>query len=248
MANASGIVCAIVEPRNHAALLDVVENVHAQIGCDIDLLHGRQNETLAKQVQAALPPAAVRLHRLPVDDLTTETYSDLLTSTAFWNRIRVMNPQSSHALIFQTDSGVCAPHTHSHDSSLLAAQRFEYCGAPWPPPNGVGNGGFSLRHIDATRTLLQTRAAPKGSEMAEDIFFSFHLRTCPRDTALRFAAESSFRGGSDPPLGFHAWWKHESADALAVCPQATRNHLLNAFHDAQSTAVDELGRALNNCG
>ena len=76
-----------------------------------------------------------------------------------------------HVLIFQTDSGVCAPLAAA-DSALRAALQHEYCGAPWPPQNDpqVGNGGFSLRDIDATRRLLLSRRqVPKGSEVPEDL-------------------------------------------------------------------------------
>ena len=241
----SSVACAIVEPRNHCALLDTVANVHASLGCGVDLFHGEDNVQLAKHVRDGLPSGAVTLHQLPVKGLTTSGYSDLLMTSQFWDQLRAANPEHSHVLIFQTDSGVCAPLAAA-DSALRAALQHEYCGAPWPPQNDpqVGNGGFSLRDIDATRRLLLSRRqVPKGSEVPEDLFFSRHLDTCPRETAVRFSAETSYQAGGRPPMGFHAWWKYYPPPVLTVCPQAAHNHFLNAFHETQESAIDALAPA-----
>lgn len=239
------IACAIVEPRNHCALLDAVANVHESIGCRVDLMHGTENAELAQHVQDRLPKGAVRLHQLPLKDLTTAEYSDMLMKSDFWDRLREANREHSHVLIFQTDSGTCRPVS---SSMLQEALKHEYCGAPWPRKRGspqVGNGGFSLRDIDATRRLLLRKAAPSGKHTAEDVFFSRSLGTCPREVAVRFSAESSYRAGPTPPIGFHAWWKFYNPDTLALCPQASQNHFLNVLHATQTKAVDALVKGYN---
>ena len=242
-------LCAIVEPRNHCALLDTVRNVSEALDCRVLLAHGTGNEGLAKEVARALPPGRVSLERLPAENLTPCSYSDVLMSTDMWEVIRENAKGVSHVLIFQTDSGVCRqPDDAGTDPLLGRAADYEYCGAPWPPPGeGVGNGGFSFRDIKASLRVLQTSPVPKGADVPEDVFFSSNLRTCPRDLALSFAAETTWR--ADAPLGFHAWWKHGRALAEGTiasnCPQAHANHFLNRLHAAQGTAMEKYREALS---
>jgi len=242
-------LCMIVEPRNHCALLDTVRNVSEALDCRVLLAHGTGNESLAKEVEQALPPGRVSLERLPTENLTPYAYSDVLMSTSMWERIRENAEGASHVLIFQTDSGVCRQPDEAGTNSLLGrASHYEYCGAPWPPPGeGVGNGGFSFRDVEASLRALQTSPVPKGSDVPEDVFFSSNLQTCPRALALSFAAESTWR--TEAPLGFHAWWKYGGALAEGAiannCPQAHKNHFLNRLHAAQGMAMETYREALS---
>lgn len=67
-------------------------------------------------------------------------YSQLLRLTPeFWNQFT-----GDRVLVHQEDSWIF------NTKHILPALEWEYCGAPWPihmklAPNGVGNGGFSLR-------------------------------------------------------------------------------------------------------
>jgi hypothetical protein len=238
-------LCAIVEPRNHCALIDAINNVSSAIDCEVVLFHGRQNRELAFTAQDRASPRRVTLEELGVDNLTGEEYSDMLMSASFWNTVEQRAGNRSDVLIFQTDSGICwRPDDPRIPETLASLARNEYCGAPWPEPGEhVGNGGFSYRNIAATqRALREVDAVPQGSDVPEDVFFSSALDVCPRETALSFSAETTWR--AQAPLGFHAWWKFaDSTVREPSCPQAGVNQFLNYLTTTHADALSAFGGA-----
>jgi hypothetical protein len=101
-----------------------------------------------------------------------------------------------HLLLFQTDSIILRP-------GLEDFARFDYIGAPWhlenerwsqpalkaALPDGVGNGGFSLRSPAAMAAIAEaaaTAGAPHPSHPTEqeDVFFAAAVQ---RDSSLRLA-------------------------------------------------------------
>ena len=143
-------MCAIVEPRNHCALENVIENVASALTCTVLLFHGTDNSELARGIQKRIGEDKVKLQALSVTNLAAEEYSDLLLSSSFWKQLQAHDvDQTDRVLIFQTDAGLCASSGRPLvDAILESAWAYEYCGAPWPNPGaGVGNGGFSTRSI-----------------------------------------------------------------------------------------------------
>lgn len=233
-------LCAIVEPRNHCALLDAVHNVSSAVDCDVVLFHGRQNRELALAVQERSSADRIRLEQIEVDNLSAEDYSDVLMSAPFWNTIaKQAGDKNDDVLIFQTDSGVCWSADDRRIPDMLAVlAENEYCGAPWPKPGDhVGNGGFSYRNIAASqRALREAEVVPQGQDVPEDVFFSSALSVCPRDTALSFSAETTWR--SQTPFGFHAWWKYAGSGVReASCPQSGINQFLGYLNTTHAEAL-----------
>ena len=240
-------LCAIIEPRNHCALIDSVRNVSDAVDCDVVLFHGRQNRELATTAQERLGRSRIKLEQIEEDNLTSEQYSDILMSRPFWDTIaKHAGGQCENVLIFQTDSGVCFPAGDQRTDDVFAnLNKTEYCGAPWPKPGDhVGNGGFSYRNIAASqRVLRDAEVVPPGGDVPEDVFFSSALRVCPRDTALAFSAETTWR--SQAPLGFHAWWKYARNDDWdATCSQAGTNQFLNHLNTTQAEALKAFSSAV----
>eukprot|EP00887_Chlorella_sp_A99_P005834 scaffold1.g5834.t1 len=129
----------------------------------------------------------------------------MLTSPWFWSIIR-----TERVLFFQTDSIM----VHGHVGQFL---QYDYVGAPWHQanerwsysvfrtlmPDGVGNGGFSLRSIPAM-TALSTRFGGNLSvTVQEDFMYVYRMsedkaryRLAPRNTAYAFCLEASVEAGA----------------------------------------------------
>lgn len=198
--------CVIVEPRNHAALSTVVNNVAGHLPCELVLFHGAKNRSLAEEIRDQHPDR-MRLEAMLVDNLTISDYNALFFNEDFWKRI---GPDSSTALIYQVDSGICGT-TRLQREALDEALRYEYCGAPWRHeyylPEKGGNGGFSTRSVGASR-----RACAEASNLDrtsyEDVAFSRVLEGCPRSVGQNFSLETD-APGSGEPFGFHKTWNYQ---------------------------------------
>lgn len=165
------------------------------------------------------------------------TYSLLLLRDDFYARFDAFE----HVLVHQTDA-----FTFRDDLAEFCAMDYHYFGAPfaegyaWPSysPRGlshvvnrfpslkpkkkvyVGNGGYSLRHVEATRRLLRDDwLASRTYTGHEDIYFATRaltrwrktFRICDVDTARRFAIDEAPRAEYAKlgrlPMGCHAWQK-----------------------------------------
>lgn len=167
----------------------------------------------------------IRLDDAPREKFSVQSYSDLLKSAAFWNKI-----PEDRCLIVQDDGMIVRPGVEQF-------LEYDYTGAPWVrhPGNNfletaanplmVGNGGVSLRncrvmeqickhHPQAARELF----ANFGQELPEDCFFSRFVyrdghKLCPEQLAKGFACEQVLHSST---LGFHKPWPyHSPADVQA---------------------------------
>jgi hypothetical protein len=129
-------------------------------------------------------------------------YNNIMLNITFWKSLSMY----SHVLIFQTD-------TMMFKYGIENYLKYDYIGSPWPLTyglaNGVGNGGFSLRSIQALIQCLEKKdeiiiKPYKNSENnlitfnnihPEDVFFSFAMNQlkfniAPPNIASYFANET----------------------------------------------------------
>jgi hypothetical protein len=161
-------------------------------------------------------------------------YNKLLTSISFYKRFE----NYSYVLILQPDAIIL-----NNDLAFWTQQNYDYIGAPWPkgfslPINiknipidddilcttFVGNGGLSLRNINACINLLEefNDVANQWREVghAEDLFFSFLGNLSLNFRLPNIVTAANFSHDIDPiylnkliknksPFGVHAWAKYE---------------------------------------
>jgi hypothetical protein len=180
-ANPVQLTCCIVEPRIMMELRGVLNNIakiYKNQAVGLVIYHGTQNETFVKEIIKGWENVILR--NLNVANLQISEYSTLLTQTNFYRSFN-----SSHVLIFQTDSHIFSPIPPIYYT-------FDYIGAPWPSPygNGCGNGGISLRNI---KTMIDV-STENGVTFAEDIYFSQqNIKVCNNKTIHeQFSVETIF--------------------------------------------------------
>lgn len=200
----------IVEPREHPALAPVLRNVCTELG-DIPMVvvHGQDNGDF---VRAAIPEACSRVstYELNARNLTSQSYSALLTSPVLWQTL-----SAKHVLVFQTDAGICEGRD---PQPLLDALDSDYCGAPWSwdEAGGGGNGGFSLRN--RVKMLRLCPDAPVQDN--EDLYFA---RACAADAACSVcsppvaAAFANETTEHEDSWAFHRNWSYRDGALLADC-------------------------------
>ena len=91
----------------------------------------------------------IKVIKLNYDNLTTSTYSVLLASTDFWNKLT-----GDKILLYQEDTCI-------FKSNIEDFLDYDYVGAPWPKEQNdnsllVGNGGFSLRSKKAMIDVINS--------------------------------------------------------------------------------------------
>ncbi len=199
-------VCAIVEPRKHAALQMAVTSVLNKISdWDIVIFHGFDNQQWVYTLFENEPRVSYK--SLACSNLDINEYNRLLTSSDFYKHFQ----GSEYVLIFQSDSML-------FQSSPFQIQDFlgwDYVGAPWkdkPAANG-GNGGLSLRKVAVMIHTCQKFPYPTGRALNEDVYFSRKkLSFAPRSLSSQFSVESilgqTFHFGCHKPwdsLLLHEW-------------------------------------------
>lgn len=125
-------------------------------------------------------------------------YNRFMTSTTMWDIL-----PDGHCLIFQ------------HDSTMLRTGieeffKYDYCGAPWKFQDHGGNGGYSLRRVEAMR--YYTREYKWNPSLGyEDVWLSNIMindemySLAPREVCKKFSCETIFELGT---LGMHAISKY----------------------------------------
>jgi glycosyltransferase involved in cell wall biosynthesis len=140
--------------------------------------------------------------------ITRNSYNSLLYELEFWNKVNC-----EKVLVYQSDTFIFK----DFDESFL---EWDYIGAPWGPSRHsdlikiqnnfsnelyVGNGGFSLRSVEAIKWCLKTKKAPPNfmdpnlTHMFEDIFFSHQIemseqyKLAPLSIANKFSFEHIYR-------------------------------------------------------
>ncbi|MCI8402870.1 MAG: hypothetical protein HFI38_12410 [Lachnospiraceae bacterium] len=148
-----------------------------------------------------------------------DSYNQMMLSEAFYIRFI----KYEYILIFQLDAFAISDSLQS-----FCDYGYDYIGAPWlkgmrylrSSERGVwfvGNGGFSLRRVEAFMTILR-RLSTESVNRHEDIFWAscdsadFHV--APMDIALKFSFEQDVRqcyeqNNNELPFGCHAWEKYD---------------------------------------
>ena len=148
---------------------------------------------------------SIRIIKLDINNLSPSDYSELLTSSNFWNHFH-----GEKLLIYQEDSFLF------HSLEIETFMEYDYVGAPWNKIQddnsyGVGNGGFSLRSKSIMLEVIG-KVLPKSLvigqftkkyitntnsyTLPEDVYFTKSMidynigKVAPRDVALRFSQES----------------------------------------------------------
>lgn len=166
---------------------------------------------MATTNSVALPPTTTK---------RVAAYNRLLLSAAFYAAFR----DYDYVLIYQLDCLV-----FSSDLDRWCDRGWDYAGAPWflgyqaGPDGGLwraGNGGLSLRRVEAFSSLLgrpDVRAFLESYQGQEDVFWSIIAKTFePRfsvpepQEAIAFSIESHPRhcfalAGNALPFGCHYW-------------------------------------------
>ena len=134
-----------------------------------------------------------------MDNLLIHEYSELLTSSFFYEKIK-----STHLLIFQTDSFIFKQIPQKYFN-------YDYIGARWPDakkPNNYGNycgnGGFSLRKKTA---MINACLNTKRKHHPEDIFFAhakgLHLPDVNLQHNFSLETSNEERHKKISPIGCH---------------------------------------------
>lgn len=199
----------IVEPRKHAALPYVLNNILTNLSDDWDIVicHGTVNlEYIQNIIKYQLQKFASRitLVNLGVENMDIVQYNELLTSHKFYEYI-----PTEMFLVFQTDTIIIPQNAHLISGFL----EYDYVGAPWTDEQ-VGNGGLSFRRKSKMLELIQK--VPFIKEEAEDGFFSQHSGRPNNDLSIkvhkpssekakRFSVETVFY---EQPFGCHKPWAY----------------------------------------
>jgi hypothetical protein len=228
-ANASK-VAVLVEPRQHYALEFAVRNALLHLPNDwaIHVFHGTTNQQYAIDMLSNV--SNVRFTQLPLAIMDIPDYNALLKSSSFWQGMA-----ADKVLIFQTDSVMV-------DHSIGDFMEFDYVGAPWHRenerwslinkdiPQGVGNGGLSLRTTKSMLEIISRYGSTSDSSEQEDVFFAKHIersgfRLAPRQQAYHFCMEVpcvDLQEKSGGPFALHAAWYYFRDD------EKLRNMLMKA--------------------
>jgi hypothetical protein len=198
-------------------------------------------------------PLGLRVQRFPDACFTSvASYNQLCLTPAFYEAFRGYE----YILTYQLDCLV-----FSGDLDRWCDRDWDYAGAPWFPdfsagPEGglwrVGNGGFSLRRVDALLHVLQRPDVARFLETyqgQEDVFWSFEAQKydpsfrIPEPTeAVAFSIESNPRhcfalNGNALPFGCHYWnridrpfWAHFLAPGVQPMPTTALSALNDTHH------------------
>jgi hypothetical protein len=158
----------------------------------------------------------IRVIKTDDTNLTVSEYSKMLTSLKFWESLK-----GEKILIYQEDSFI-------FKSNIMDFMEWDYIGAPFPigtndTPNGVGNGGLSLRtksimmevinKISPTKTHYNSSTTDymKDNKLdypPEDVYFSKNMqelnigKVADWNTASEFSSETSVNNS----FGGHKFW------------------------------------------
>lgn len=204
----------LIEPRDHKYLGRVLENMSCLVpNAALTIVHSKENAATLRDLVGAT--SRVKLIPHFTENLTRDTYSELMTSPELWDMF-----SSKQVLLFQTDSGM-------RHNNLLRFMQYDYVGAPWNWPVTrdndaricVGNGGFSLRTRALMKDICCKFKYDPVSDEAEDIFFARYLVDY-NDAQLPTKAEAGMF----------------SVEHLALHPDPMAFHKAYSFHPPEQVA------------
>lgn len=200
-------VAFVIEPRHHSAIEYVLENVdkHIPDNWQIWWFHGPRTEALSiiQDMKYDWRHKTV-CKPLPVDNFTTEEYSEYMMRPEFWSQFPVEN-----LLVFQTDSVFLSRSPHVLEEFM----DYDYVGAPisahdelWDMQ--VGNGGFSFRKKSAMLKVLRFAPPSSQDKKVEDLYFCrkgrHMINIAPYSVAAKFAMQQ--RTKEPYPMAIHKIW------------------------------------------
>ena len=209
----------LIEPRIHYALEYVLKNglYHLDSRWGVTLVHSILNRDFILAIEKSV--RGMRRIELPITYMDIPYLNKLLTSISFWQNFR----DTDRVLMIQTDGLLL----HGNVERFL---KYDFIGAPWHRenerwgklsetlPEGVGNGGMSLRSPKAMlRVLHQYKASGQ-----EDLFYIIkmvgdcHYTLPERQIAYDFAREvpCSDLNMTNIPMMIHAYWYYWQGHAL----------------------------------
>jgi len=201
----------IIEPREHKALLYVLNNFLENLSNEwsIIIFHGNNNieyvNNCLLQIEENSRRRIIKLVNLQVDNLDAKSYSSLFIAESFYDNI-----PTETFLVFQTDSIILKENKDNINLFL----EYDYVGAPWIINNSVGNGGLSLRKKSKMLEIIKSK---EYKEENEDYYFCLNVDekisyNVPNyEKAKSFSVETTF---FESPFGIHNCWKHLNENSL----------------------------------
>ena len=198
--NENKYTAIIIEPREHKALLFVLENFIKNLSNEWNFIifHGNKNYNFINNILNSSNLLKNNIHKIKlininVDNLSIQDYNNILVSKEFYNYI-----PTETFLIFQTDTMICPENKHLINDFI----KYDYVGAPWS--FGVGNGGLSLRKKSKMLEIINNNIYNNENE---DIFFTHNntrMNIPSLDDAKKFSVETIYNYNS---FGVHKlWW------------------------------------------
>lgn len=202
----------IVEPRQHKALVFVLENFLENLSHEwnVIIFHGNKNETFLDNIiknNLSSYKSRIKKINLKVDNLTITDYNNLLVSHEFYNYI-----PTEVFLVFQTDTVICEEYKGLINNFI----QYDYVGAPWIDYNNncIGNGGLSLRRKSKMLEIIDT-CPYNGSN--EDVYFvncdKVKLNIPSIEKANTFSIETIF---NDKSFGVHKTWNYLNQNEITA--------------------------------
>jgi hypothetical protein len=202
-------VC-LIEFRKHNYMKSVLYNmcnIYGGTDTTLYIIHGTENELFVKDIIKDW--SNVRTIKYDHNNIDIARYNDIMTSYDFYNRF-----ETEFVLIFQTDTIIRKQIPEEFF-------QYKYVGAPWKgypndfPDNPhiqlgnklVGNGGFSLRHVEKMKEICSKYLYQNSEKkINEDVFITNYLNAfdVPKvELAKQFAVEWIF---FEDPVGLHHVW------------------------------------------
>jgi len=196
----------------------IIRNAILKLGdlWSFTIVCGNKNIHFIKNIVNAIS-MNIKVIKLDYDNMTRNEYSNYLMTLHFWNLFK-----GDKILIYQEDSLILK-------KNIMDFINYDYIGAPFPKwtddtPNGVGNGGLSLRNRHKMIEVIQKcpiahfkigNSTKSYMDMVgmvnvpEDVYFSKNLQdhnignVSNWDAAYNFSSESIFNPNS---FGCHQFW------------------------------------------
>lgn len=163
------------------------------------MFHGTENEEFVRDACKDL--TRIVFHNMRCNNLTLRAYNRMLCRPDFYKKF-----STEYVLIFQTDS-ILFPQSPFEIEDFFG---YDYVGAPWKwyleadPSFRGGNGGLSLRRVEAMKNVLRTYPYPRQQQYPEDLYLChLPINIAPQEISQRFSVESVYY---PTPFGAHKPW------------------------------------------
>lgn len=230
-----------VENRKNELLIACLRITARNIGTDrILMVLCTHDESVADFYRSKLSAFDVKIVCAPSrhpflrgQSFVMSAYNTMMTSPDFWELVRdSVDDTVTHVLTTQDDGGVLR---RVPDRVLKRWMQYDFIGAPWHQGNSdhmhelvpdlVGNGGISLRNIDAMVDVARSHELRSVRrlllddtyDMPEDVAFAHVLhkkdsrRVAPRGIAEEFSSEQLLTADS---FALHKCWLYHASENI----------------------------------